>query len=71
MAADTDQCYTDTDGYPLTYALFVLTNPLTLALSRLTRPSGEGSVALDYGPKAYQADSNVFATKVRRPGRGP
>ena len=65
MTGDTDNCYTDTDGYPLTFAFYVVTDPTTNATVRLTNPSGEGSLTLAYGPRAYQSSSNVFAVKVK------
>ena len=65
MTIDTDHCYTDTDGYPLTFSFYVVTDPVTNAKDRLTKPSGDGSMSLDFGPRAYQSASNVFAAKVR------
>ena len=66
VTGDTDNCYTDTDGYPLTFSFYVVTDPTTNAMVRLTNPSGEGSMTLAYGPRAYQSSSNVFAAKVKK-----
>ena len=58
-------CDTDSFGEPLKYVFFVAKDAQLSKFARLTTSSADPTLSLDYGPKAYQGTTNVFAVKVR------
>jgi hypothetical protein len=67
VTGEVTKCYTDTDGFPLAYSFFVVKDSSINSTERLTKPSPDSTLELEYGPKAFATSgsaTNVFKAEV-------